>query len=583
MTTNIINYIRKNMGIMKSLLPTASCGVVLTMGLLLASCDADVFNINADPFKDSMYVSDLEAPISEYLSTQENLSEYVKALKYADLYNALNQSSDGTSFTALVPNNDAMHEFYQRRGVDSLQQLSEEYVKAFILYHTVKDSITADKFITKTSLTNLSNDGISLAMDSLNAGQIKLNNEGQVVEMGISAYNGTIYILSKAMTPLVETVYDRVAQLGTSNIMCEALQETGWAKELNTLADTTVVDGSKVTTKRYYTLLNVTDETFGKAGISSLASLKTKLAASDQRGVGADSLLREYVAYHVLQNSYSISSLFASSGSSLTRIWGTSAKNQVFTITHDTLTTVPQQMYTFNASAESAQLDMACYNVRARNGYLHNITSWLPVWEPKQETVIWDLADYSEIKALVPSSVYQPSEAPTSEDRYRITNAACFNAEVTDTKNTTYSEIDYVPCKRYTLKDAKQAYNWDRVVFNVGYMGSVEMSTPTLVRGKYKVELSIVYTTTHSFMRLQSDGTGGRLRLTIDDANTIYTAPYTKVTSALPGVYTSTLYDEIEFDETSAHTLKFVVLDPAASTNKNFSLQFDCITFTPIE
>jgi hypothetical protein len=55
------------------------------------------------------------------------------------------------------------------------------------------------------------------------------------------------------------------------------------------------------------------------------------------------------------------------------------------------------------------------------------------------------------------------------------------------------------------------------------------------------------------------------------------------VTSALPGVYTSTIYDEIEFPETAAHDFKFVVLDPAASTNSGFSLQFDCIKFIPIK
>ena len=86
-------------------------------------------------------------------------------------------------------------------------------------------------------------------------------------------------------------------------------------------------------------------------------------------------------------------------------------------------------------------------------------------------------------------------------------------------------------------------------------------------------------------MRQQTDGNGGLLKLTFDDSeeNTIFTAPYTKVPSILPGVYTSTLYEEIEFPETASHQMSFVILDPAASTNSNFSLQFDCIRFIPIE
>ena len=122
------------------------------------------------------------------------------------------------------------------------------------------------------------------------------------------------------------------------------------------------------------------------------------------------------------------------------------------------------------------------------------------------------------------------------------------------------------------------------------------MPTPTIVKGKYRVELSIVYLTNHNFMRQQSDGNGGLLRMVFDDVEddaeemdgskkpiTTYVSPYTKVTSPLPGVYTSTIFEEVEFTETASHTFKFVVLDPAASTNSNFSLQFDTITFIPIE
>ena len=85
--------------------------------------------------------------------------------------------------------------------------------------------------------------------------------------------------------------------------------------------------------------------------------------------------------------------------------------------------------------------------------------------------------------------------------------------------------------------------------------------------------------------KLINDGNGGLLKMTFDDNSeyNLFTAPYTKVPKALPGVYTTTLYEEIEFPETASHKMSFIVLDPAASTNSNFSLQFDCIRFIPIE
>lgn len=558
--------------------------VIAAAAITFAACDKDVFDINTDPFKDEVYNTTLMSPISTFLTEQEGYGEYVKMLNYANMFNALNQSSSGTSFTAFVPNDDAMREFYRRRGVDSLQQLTPEYAKAFILYHTVKDSILPESFVQKKSVQNLSGDIINISIDSLNAGQAILNNEGHVVEMGLSAYNGKVYVLSKAMTPLVETVYDRVVQEGRSAIMAEALQATGWARRLSVVQDTTLNEArQKVVTHYYFTLLNVTDDTFAKAGINSIDQLRSQLRAADEEGLADDSLLRKYVGYHVLTNQYTTDEMGAMTGSEATRIWSSSAANQVFTVTYDSLATREADKYVINSAGVSARFIPEASNILCKNGYLHNIDGWMPVWEPKQATVLWDLADYTEIKNMVDPEFYQPAEPTASEQRFRVANASCFEFEMGEagTKNRNYSDIDYVTC-RSNMKDAN---NYDRIVFNLGYMGKVSMHTPTIVRGKYKVELTIIFMTGNNFMRQQTDGNGGLLKMAFDDKDeyTVFNAPYTKVTSALPGVYTSTIYEEIEFPETASHTFSFIVLDPAASTNSNFSLQFDYIKFTPIE
>ena len=552
--------------------------------LMLAACDKDVFDINTDPFKDQTYTTALTSPISSFLEETEGYSEYVKLLHYSNMFNALNQSSSGTSFTAFVPNNEAMRDFYRRRGVDSLQQLTKEYARQFVLYHTVKDSILPESFVQKKTLQNLSGDVITIRIDSLNAGQAVLNEEGRVIEMGLSAFNGKVYVLSSAMTPLVETVFDRVVDGGRSAIMAEALRATGWDKKLSQVVDTTMnEERQKVITHYYYTLLNVSDATFAKAGINSLEQLRSQLKAGDKDGIPEDSLLREYVGYHILANQYKTSELGAMMGSDVTRIWSSSANNQVFTVTYDSLATNEADRYVINATGEPARFVPNQSNLLAKNGYIHELDGWMPVWEPEQTAVLWDLADYTEVKNLVDPEYYQPAEPTASEQRFRIATAPCFEYEMGEagSKNRNYSDIDYVTCR----SNMKNANNYDRVVFNLGYMGKVSMRTPTIVRGKYKVELTIIFMTGNNFMRQQTDGNGGMLKMTFDDREdmTLFTAPYTKVNSALPGVYTSTLYDEIEFEETASHQFSFIILDPAASTNSNFSLQFDCIKFTPID
>lgn len=571
----------------------------------LTSCDGDVFNIGADPFKDQTYLApDSLLPLSSYLDTQERFTELTRALRYADLYNALNMRAKGTSFTLFAPTNEAMQEFYQRRGVASLEELDPDYVRALILTHTLKDSITASKFVLQTSVKNLDGETLPVQMDSVHAGQALLGEDVPVTEFGISAGNGTVYVVGKCLSPLVETLYERVAEAGDSRIMQQALEATPWAKKLDVVADTTYELGAMKINKYSYTLLNVSDQVFARSGINSLADLQKKLTANDRRSLSPDSLLLEYVGYHILKAKYSPKAL-APSAVGGTRMWDTQASNQVLTTSLPVGAATSDAVIFNPASPDAAAFDLGRSNVNAKNGYLHYLTSWMPVWEPEQTTVIWDLGDDASIRGMVDAEYYQPSIVPTTETRTRVATAKCFTFQVGEggSKNNKFSDIDYMTSKLYSkvrkdasgatvkdqdgkiVKDTIYARNNDKLVFNVGYMGSVEMPTPTLVRGKYKVELALVFTANHVFMRNQTDGNGGLLRLSFDGREdyTVFTAPYTMVPETLPYIYIVTLYDEIEFAQTSSHQFRMVVLDPAASSNGNFSLQFDYIKFTPIE
>jgi len=143
---------------------------------------------------------------------------------------------------------------------------------------------------------------------------------------------------------------------------------------------------------------------------------------------------------------------------------------------------------------------------------------------------------------------------------------------------TTYSYLTYVTCKA----NLKKAQFFDRLVLNLGYMGSVAMKTPTLVKGKYKVTLNFIYLSDNAFMKTMSDGNGGLMKISFDGEHVRNVAPYTTVTSSIANVYQYTLYDELEFTSTTNHQFKLVVMYPAASTNSKFSIQLDNIIFTPL-
>lgn len=545
---------------------TGKALATLLLAVVCFACD--------DPYEDSVYQIYDSNPISTTLEADSTYSEWVKILRYSNMFNALNQADE--CFTAFVPDDEAVTAFYAKKHISSIEEMGVDYARALVSYHIVKDTINMEDFIITASLQNISGDQINIAIDSVNAGQAVLNGEARVTEMGIRAYNGLIYVLADVLTPLVETVYDRVAENESYSLLKEAIDATGWNSSLDILADTTYLDGMAIINNRFYTLLGVSNATFAQAGINNLSDLKSKLGA-DENVTDTTNALFEFVAYHIMEGEYMLSDLQTFSGSDTTRIWDTAAENQILTVTIDTL--APER-YFLNLLGEKACFVTEKCNVLAKNGYVHEVDAYLPVWEPQPATVVWDLADYTDVKNMVSAEDYQPKEPVSSESKTNISTASCYTIEVSEAGvgNTSYSYVTYVTCKN----NLKKAVNYDRVVFNVGYMGTVSMKTPTIVRGKYKMEVDLVSLSDHSFMWKLTDGNGGMLKISIDDENVTNVAPYTVVSSQVAGVYTATLYSEIEFDTTAPHTFKFVVMDPAASTNNKFSLQFDCITFTPI-
>lgn len=74
--------------------------------ILCAACN--------DPYDGDTYVVFDMQPAGTYLSNRsDDFSEWIHIMKYADLYNAVNQATQ--SFTLFVPNNAAVKEFYNRK------------------------------------------------------------------------------------------------------------------------------------------------------------------------------------------------------------------------------------------------------------------------------------------------------------------------------------------------------------------------------------------------------------------------------------------------------------------------------------
>ena len=554
------------------------------------------FSACNDPYEDSTYqVYDMN-PISSYLETRsDEFSEWITVLKYADLFNAVNQAS--SYFTVLVPTNEAVRSFYLKKNVSSIQELGKDYARSLAEYHIVNDSINLNTFVQggKLEAKTLSDDYLSVSFDESSEtggfNSIYVNKE-----LAIQVSNGYVYVLNDVMSPLVENLYERISENSDKySIFIEALNQTSWKDSLSIIYDEIrQEDNTVIQQKRNYTLLAVSDDTYRSEGVTSVADLAVKTGAVGTDYKDETNELFRYVAYHVIGGSYSVFDFNNFSGGTTTKLWTTKAD----AVLEASLQSGNKLYFNYEGEIDGQSVKAMFVedgsDVQAKNGILHEIDSWLPLWESEIPVLVeWDFADYEEVAAWVNGGYGDPDQkyqtVDEGEHQSDVSSLACYtidaksSATSTDGSNGGYYPVGYATPK--TGSAWTNCKNKDHIYLNLGYNGSIIMKTPILIAGKYKVILKVTYATSMNFMRTMTSGSnGGKIRFTFDgDSETTTEIPiYASITANTLGLYDTVIYDEIEFSKTGTHSMKMVIADPAATSNSKFRIKLDYMTLEPI-
>lgn len=557
--------------------------ICLALIILLSSCD--------DPYQDTTFqVYDVN-PVSTYLETRsDEFSEWINILKYADLFNAINQATE--VFTVFVPDDEAVKAFYDKKEVSGIQELGKEYAIELAKYHIIHDSIGLDKFIAGGRLVEktLSDDFLTVTFDEESGeggfNSVYLNEEAQVTEFATQVSNGYVYVLNAVLSPLVESVYERMTEDGEYGIFIEALDKTSWGDSLKVIfEDIRQPNGSILRQKRDYTVLAVPNSAYASSGISSFNDLATLLEAGSDYD-NPENELNRYVAYHIIEGNYPLFNLYTFDGNDNKKLWGTKAES-VFELSLE-----EDGNYYLNYDGGEdimARFIETSSNVLAKNGILHRIDGYLPVWQSEiPVTVLWDFCNHPDIAAYIAAKgtsgqVYQTAHA-SNEYRTALTTLPMFKVQILNTPATSTSSFNHVDY--FTVKSSN---NWknsmynDLIIFNLGYLGSVEMKTPVLLAGRYKVTLQVGYATSMNFMRTMTGGSnGGGMRFSFDGEHVNDISPYASIPANTLNVYQSVIYDELELTKTGTYDFKMVVTDPSAGTNSSFRILLDYLLFEPI-
>ncbi len=503
-----------------------------------------------DPYDTALIQDTNVLPAASYMEKTDSLqlSLWVEMLKHSGLYNSLNLAG---SFTCFVPDNNAVKAYLTLAGKQNVTDLPVDVAKNLVKYHTIRgasySAVSFDEGVIPDSTA--SGDYLATTFNQ-NGGQVIVNLEASVTKT-VKTNNAYIHIINNVLTPVTQTIWEKL-QDAQFSVFRAAVDAAGFKDKLNTVSD--IVNG--VTYKYRYTIFAVPDSVFAAAGINNLQNLADYLKADGNYTLSSNEL-NKYVAYHLLgqQLSYASLSYFDINDNKRTKNYATLAANQLLNVSE-----VNKVLYLNYNTTLKAGVKLLVINRNCKNGVLHVINGVLPVLPPKPTTVQWELTDFAVLASTLPR--YRTSGL-TSTYTYQLVPeiATCYNwLSVPESKPGLYYVIanknDAVPYK---------ALNYDYLRLNLGTYGWVEMTTPAIVAGTYKV-------TVEHYNPLAAEAQG-KIWIIIDGAY-VGTQVATRGASKTSSQFLKTQAGTVTFGTTTTHKVRILASD-------NFTSDIDCLTFTP--
>lgn len=499
----------------------------------------------SDPYADQVFKDTDKMPAANFMEANGSAyASWVELLKYTGLFNTVNLAMD---YTCFVPDNEAMQKYLQVKGKSSVQELDKAEAINLVRYHMIakKQYTTSDFPDGMFPDSTASGDYLTLEMREGGFNAFYVNGEVRIKRSNVSTTNATIHVLEGVLTPVVGTI---VGNLDSDkySLMLDLLNKTGYEKPLNSIYQ----DGKKYR----YTLFAVPDGVFAKANITDIASLAGYLGESNTDYAEETNKVNRFVGYHIANSAYSFADMN-------TDIDNNKSKN-ISMMASNTLMSLGMANETFylNYNAETKQgTGITQKNLNCKNGVIHVVDGLLDIVVPKATTVKWDLTDYPEVGALCDK--YQLANLSEKYDyslSYDI--LSCYMLSGGLGSNYWY----YLANKNEVMY---KAVNHDVLGLQLYKYGWIQLQSPMIIAGKYKVSLA------HYNMAFKTKE--GRWSLIIDGE---YVGGQVTTCGDSPSksTYLTTTVGEVVFTESVPHTVRLLAGDDMYS-------YLDCLIFEPIK
>lgn len=526
--------------------------LIYMIGAALFSCK--------DPYEGSTFTAYEDLPMASYLNSRpDDFSLWVELLNYTELYNTFNLF---TAYTGFIPNNEAMRAYLLSKNVSSVTELDSETADYLVKYHTLHGKILQQSEFTTGAIdwATVTDDNLSITFKEGGIAQIYINDFSRITELDILVVNGIIHVLDKVLEPVTETVYDRLSE-DKYTILKSAVDLTGYNSVLNTVSIEDVdEDGFPIIKRYYYTLFAVSDVTYKAMAINTIDDLMDSLNVSGTDYTNKENALNKYVAYKILPQLYSSDALSSFEDDQSTRNINTMADKELINISLSQL-----NLLAINYDSENeVGTSLVDYDIPCKNGVFHEVDTWMPVSAPPTTIVEWDLADYADLAAIC--DYFQSPNPRGGSGTYQkivpeddVAQYAWEGVPVIKTNVISYVNNRNNDGVRYNTKF------YDHLNITTGPGGWVEIVSPVIVKGTYKVTLYYI-----SYI---SGGTDGNMQC-YWDGEKLGSSFFTS-NSSQEKLATKALTSSLTLTETGEHTLRIVGID-----GKN--LRLDYIKFEPL-
>ncbi|WP_257669689.1 fasciclin domain-containing protein [Parapedobacter tibetensis] len=530
---------------------TQYCWLFLLPCLCLHACK--------DLYEDDIYTAFDELPIGMYLKENpDDYSQWVALMEHAGLYSTLNLR---TTYTFFVPTNDGVNRYLQAQGYGAITDIPKDDAAYLVKYHLIH-GVTVDLGQFQSGAINDLNetdDNLSVEFRGEGGGldAVYLNGEARFIRFDIQATNGIIHTIEDVLVPVTATIADRLEDARYS-IFYEAMVAAGYETMLRTVyTQETDPQGNPIEVRYRYTAFAVANEVYQQHGIQSFAEL---IAALDA-GVGPynvpDNALHSYVSYHLLHQWQSFAELGVFPGGEQTKNINTLAENQLMSISD----TAGELLINYDPdNNDGIRFNEA--NIPSKNGVIHEVNHWMPIFTPPQVVVVWELTDYPDLAANV-TQYRNPSLGAQYNRTFQQGELTSYHwvSQPEDKFNVlTYRNNRAAEGIWYT-----DVLNYDHLRIELGESGWMEMESPVIVKGTYRLKViwpSPRQASTTGICAFALDGQMLRPRHNISNTRE------DRVLEETLGTVT--------FTETEPHTLRVVSLDGRLIT-------LDYIRFEPMD